>query len=388
MSGHESAAAPDGMDETWRRRGPFICGVCRDVVQVGVEHVATLAGTGPSPNGRDGLCGRHLRDLLARVPGPGRAGIVASLLEGAAGALAEGREIPNCAACSRQEEVARRPPSGSLCLRHLRSLSGRLTWDALRSHAVRLTSLLERGRGRAMPAALWGSDGLVGMRGDDGACSICAARTEARVRQYEWLADAVHRFPAQAAGAAVATCGPHGWWMDAFSSGSRRMLVELAAEEWARRLRWLLAGLEHRPRDRLAARVAALPATLADLSDDEGRLHIAAIVGATAAAVLRTPAAVLAHLTAVALGTVPCPVCAAEDRAARKAAASSDAVVCAWDVDLVRSATPDRRARHALGRATAGRLRREAALLRGGGVAVDGPDAVRVLGARTGAVER
>ena len=215
------------------------------------------------------------------------------------------------------------PPTGPLCLPHLRRLAGRLGWDGLRRGALRLTRALDQGGGRGPLEALWGSEELVGVGDGDAECKVCA---EARRQQFERLTDAVHRFPAQAAGAASAVCGRHGWWFATSSPGSGRVLADLAAEEWIRRLRWLIAGLEHRPPDRLASRVGALPATLARLADDEGRLHIAVIVRATTAAVLRSPGAVRAQLTAEALRTGGCPGCAAEHRAASKVAASRDIV--------------------------------------------------------------
>jgi hypothetical protein len=235
-----------------------------------------------------------------------------------------GREQFVCVACrSHEEDVAGGPPPGPLCLPHLRRLAGRLAWDGLRRGALRLARALEPGGGRGLLEALWGNAELVGVSDGDAACEVGA---EARRQQFEWLTDAVHRFPAQAAGAASAVCGRHAWWFAASSPGSGRVLADLAAEEWTRRLRWLVAGLEHRPPDRLASRVRALPATLARLADDEGRLHIAVILRATTAAVLRSPAAVLAQLTAEALRTEGCPVCAAEHRAASKVAASRDTV--------------------------------------------------------------
>jgi hypothetical protein len=351
------------MDETWHRRVQFDCGLCRDMLQAGDESVAVLAARAPNRDPGDGLCRRHLRDLLAEVPDSRRGGIVASRLEAAARALAEGREIPACAVCSRQEDVARRRSGGSLCLHHLRRQAPWLTWDAIRRDASRLAGVMDQRHGSGTPATLWGSEGLVGTGDGDDTCSICAARGAARIRLFEWLADAVHRFPAQAAGAAVAVCAAHGWWFADFSSGFGRMLADLAAERWTSRLRWLLAGLEHRPPDRLAARLAALPATLGSLADGEGRLHIAVIARATAAAVLRTPTAVLAQLTASTLSTGVCPVCAAEDRAALKVAAAGGAFVCASDLRLVRSANPDTGAWQAMRRATASRLEREAAVL-------------------------
>ena len=214
--------------------------------------------------------------------------------------------------------------SDALCLRHLRHLAGRLTWDDLRRHASNLTGAIEQADGRATLLVLWGSDGLGRLGPDDESCSICSAR----VRQFEWLADAIHRFPVQARGAAVAICESHAWWFAAFSQGAGRMLADAAAAEWTGRLRWLQAGLEHRPPDRLAGRMRALPATLAGLADDQGRLHIAVILRATAAAAIRSPDAALARLTAVAFGTQACPVCHAEDDMARLVAASGGAAVC------------------------------------------------------------
>lgn len=366
------------MSGTSRGDEPFDCGLCRGMLRAGAEEVALLAARAPRLEARDGLCRRHLRDLLAEVPAAGRAAAVAALLETAAAAVAEGRELPGCAACTRQEDVGRRPSSGALCLHHLRCGAGRLTWDALRRDAARLAGAMEHRR--SLPAALWGRDGLAGIGDGDDACSICAARAEARTRQFEWLSDAVRRFPVQATGAALALCGPHGWRFAAFSPGSARILVDLAAAEWTGRLSTLLAGLEHRPPNRLTGRVAALPGTLAGLADGEGRLHIAVIARAVAAAALRTPAAVLAHLTAAAFGAGACPICAAEERAALDVAASGDAVVCASDLRVVTSANRDRRARQALRRATVTRLGMAAAAVRDRGGAVDeasSPAAVR-----------
>jgi hypothetical protein len=347
----------------------FECSVCRGMLRAGGEEVALLVARAPRLEARDGLCRRHLRDLLADVPASSRAATVAALLETAAAAVADGRELPGCVACSRQEDVARRPPIGALCLHHLRCVAGHLTWDALRSGATRLAGAMEGGR--ALPSALWGSEGLAGIGDGDDACSICAARAEARTRQFEWLSDAVRRFPAQATGAATALCGPHAWRFAAFSSGSGRILVDLAASEWTARLRSVLAGLEHRPPDHLAGRLAALPAVLTILADDQGRLHLAVIARATVATALRTPAAVVAHLTATLFRAAACPICAAEDRAALDVAASGDAVVCASDLRVVRSAHLDRRVGHALRRATVNRLGREAAAVRDRGAVED-----------------
>jgi hypothetical protein len=340
--------------------------------RAGVQQLAMLAARRPSQAWPDCLCRRHLGDLLAEVPDSSLAGIVASVLEAAAAALAGGGEIPGCSVCSRQDDVARRQRSGLLCLHHLRRLARCLTWDALRGNATRLLDALgEQCTGDELHAPLWGSDRLTGIDDGDDACSICTARAGARIRQFEWLADAVHRFPTQAGGAAAALCGPHAWSLSTFSPGSGLTLADLASQEWSRRLAWLLAGLQRRPPDRLAARLAALPATLASLADDEGRLHIAVILRATAAAALRTPGAVLARLTATALGTEACPVCAAEEHDALTAAAAGGAVVCASDLGLVRSVNRDRAAVHALRFAAIRRLEREAGAVRDGVGAVD-----------------
>jgi len=255
--------------------------------------------------------------------------------------------------------------AGPLCLHHLRRHASRLTWEAVRSAAARLLEVAD-GRSDDLPVAMWASPELADVLDDDDGCPVCAVRMAARSRLFEWIADAVHRFPAQAAGSAVALCATHGWAFQAWSREPGDVVLSQAAELWTRRLSWLVARLDRRPADRLGVRLAALPNTLSDLMDDEGRLALAEIARATAAAVLRTPTAVLAHLTATALRTEGCPVCVAEDHAGLQAAASCQVAVCASHLRVVHRAQPDRTTRRVVARATADRLRREAASLRGG----------------------
>jgi len=341
------------------------CAGCRDARWAGTEQVAQLAARPSEARGQYGICGRHLEHVLAQVAQEMRGRVVAQMLESAAAAIEGQWRVTTCEVCAREEAAADRA-AGPLCMHHLRRRAGLLGWEALSRNASILLQASERRDGRELPGAIWGSPEVMDVFDEHHACPLCAARTGARLRHYEWLTDTLLRFPGQAAPGAVALCSAHGWGFAEFSPGSARLVLEHAADAWARRLRWLLTGMERRPADRLGARMAALPATLSGLMDDAGRLPLAVIVRATAAAARQSPTAVLARLTATAFATEDCPVCAAEHHASLQAAASGDAAVCPSDLHVVRHVNPDRSSRRAVGRATADSLRREAAAIRAG----------------------
>jgi hypothetical protein len=357
------------VDDIWDGPASAPCAACEDALHAGVGHVAVLAAHANELRGGHGLCRRHLRCLLTRVPDSGRAGAAAIVLEGAAAAATGRARGSGCAACSCEEAAARRAPCGRLCLPHFRRSARGLAWHDLVAPGSRLLRDVEDRAGRDAPHALWGHPELTGLddlHGGDDVCPMCAARAGTRLRHFEWLAQVLRRSPSSAAGSAVALCGGHGRGFADWAPDSGRVLVELAAAAWAQRLRWLLAGLEQRPARRLTARLATLPATLSGLADEEGRLPLADILRATGAAVLRTPKAVRRRLIGTAFATRPCPACAAEEDAARQAAAACRVAVCLSDLELVSAGGSGGPARHAVRRATADRLSREAATARSG----------------------
>ena len=352
--------------DAWRARAPVGCVACRDALCAGTERVAALAARPSEARGPFGICGRHLERVLGEVSEAKRGGVVAHMLESAAAAIEWHWDGMTCEICAREEAAADRAAPRALCLHHLRRRAGRLGWEALSRNASSLLQVVERPDGRGLPGAIWGSPDVVDVLDGHHACPVCAARTTARLRHFEWLTDTVQRFPGQAAPGAVALCSAHGWRFAAWSAGSAGIVLEQTAEVWAPRLRWLVTGIDRRPADRLGARMAALPATLSGLMDDAGRLPLAAIVRAAAAAVLRSPNTVLAYLTGTAFATEGCPVCAAEHHASLRAAASGDAAVCPSDLHVVRRANRDRSRRRCVRRATADALRRDAAAIRAG----------------------
>lgn len=332
------------------------CVACRDALEAGTEQGAELA-----PRWRGGICPRHLHCLLAKVPEESRGATFASVAAATAAWAGRHRSALDCAVCAREETAAELVTSGQLCLHHLRRSAGRLTWEALLDGALRLLELAERCGNTDLPVALWGNVELVDLHDGHDWCPVCAARTRAGRDHFEWLVGATHLFPSRAAACALALCPGHAWRFAAWSPGAGQVLPGLTAEAWARRLRWLITGLEHRPADRIGVRLAALPATLSSLMDDAGRLPLVIIVRATAAALLRTPDIVLAGLVGAAFATEDCPACAAEDRAAREAAASCEVAVCVPDLRVVRSTVRRRRAWETVKRATVDRVCRDAA---------------------------
>lgn len=355
------------IDSTGRVHGLVGCAACRDGLQAGAEHVAVLASHGPERCGTYRLCHRHLRSLLARIPESSRAGAVASLLDTAAAAAGAHQRATDCPACSCEDIAARRAPAELACLPHLRRFARQLTWEGLAAASWRLVQVIERGRSGDLTEELVGHAELLSFHDGYDGCPVCAARGGARLQHFEWLADALHQFPSRAAGGAVALCANHGRSFAAWAPEHGQILLGLMAEAWAIRLNSLLAGLEHRPPERLVVRLARLPATLSSMADEEGRLPLADIARATLAAALRAPGTVFEHLVAVAFGAERCPACAAEDDASREAAATCRVAVCLPDLDLVHSLSSSRSARRAVGRATADRLEREAAAIRAGG---------------------
>jgi hypothetical protein len=364
--GWRSARADMAEPDAPRRNRAVRCAACRDALCAGTEQVAELAARPSEARGQYGICGRHLDHVLAEVSHEKRGQVVAHMLESAAAAI-EGRwDATSCEVCAREQAAADRAADGPLCLHHLRQRAAALSWEAVSGNASILLQAVEHRDRRELPQAIWGSPDVTDVLDDHHACPLCAARTAARLRHFEWLSDAAHRFPGQAAPGSVALCSAHGWSFVASSPGSARLVLDHACDAWARRLGWLLTGMECPPADRLGARMAALPATLSSLMDDAGRLPLAVIVRATATAVLRSPAAVLTHLAATAFATEDCPVCVAEQHASLEAAASGRGAVCPADLHVVRHANRDRSSRRAVRRATADSLRKEAAVIRPG----------------------
>lgn len=336
------------------------CTACCDGLAASAEHVALLAASVLRRDPGNELCGRHVRELLQEIPALVRRDALASLLGAAAVHVARGRRMRSCPICSAQEAAERQARSGPLCLHHLRRVAADLAWDALRRDATRLADALGRWSRHGLAAALWGSDAPVD--GDDcqDVCPVCGARAAARAGFFRWLAEALDRYRSQALGTATALCAAHAWRFGSWSPAAGQILVGLSVDAWTCRLRWLVSRLDHRPPERLRARVAALPGVLQSLADDAGRLPLGVACRATAAVLLRTPATELAYLTARALRSEPCPACAAEDRSARETAFSCDVAVCASDVALVLAVNPDGAARRAVQRATVSGLEREA----------------------------
>ncbi|HSR24028.1 MAG TPA: hypothetical protein VLW53_10790, partial [Candidatus Eisenbacteria bacterium] len=278
------------------------CTACCEGLAASAEHVALLAASVLRRDPPNGLCGRHIGELLQEIPAPARRDVLAALLGVAAVHVARGRHMRSCPICSAEEAAERQARSGPLCLHHLRRAAVDLAWDALRRDATRLTDALGRRNRGILAAALWGSDALAD--GDDwceDVCPVCAARAAARAGFFRWLAEALDRYRSQVLGTASALCAAHAWRFGSWSPGAGQVLVGMAVEAWTCRLRWLVSRLDHRPPERLVARVAAIPRVLQSLADDAGRLPLAVACRATAAVLLRTPAAELAYLTARAL---------------------------------------------------------------------------------------